>query len=64
MYTREKEGSRRGRDIRSRYPIGKDEGERCNCGVGTGLKLQNFCDLECERRAGKALEIERQVRAG
>ena len=25
------------------------------------LKLQNFYDLECERRAGKVLEIERQV---
>jgi antitoxin HigA-1 len=25
------------------------------------LNLQNFHDLECERRAGKALEIERQV---
>jgi hypothetical protein len=25
------------------------------------MKLQNFCDLECERRAGKASEIERQV---
>ena len=25
------------------------------------LNLQNFYDLECERRAGKALEIERQV---
>jgi len=25
------------------------------------LKLQNFYDLECERRAGKASEIERQV---
>ena len=26
------------------------------------LNLQNFYDLECERRAGKVLEIERQVR--
>jgi hypothetical protein len=25
------------------------------------LNLQNFYDLECERRAGKALEIERQM---
>jgi antitoxin HigA-1 len=25
------------------------------------LKVQNFYDLECERRAGKASEIERQV---
>ena len=25
------------------------------------LNLQNFYDLECERRAGKALEIEPQV---
>jgi len=25
------------------------------------LNLRNFYDLECERRAGKALEIERQV---
>jgi len=25
------------------------------------LNLQNFYDLECEKRAGKALEIERQV---
>jgi plasmid maintenance system antidote protein VapI len=25
------------------------------------LNLQNFYDLECERRAGKASEIERQV---
>src|ERR1700756_2362931 len=25
------------------------------------LNLQNFYDLECERRAGKALEIDRQV---
>src|SRR5437899_1731921 len=25
------------------------------------MKLQNFCDLECERRAGKVLKIERQV---
>src|SRR5206468_8311586 len=25
------------------------------------LNLQNFCDLECERRAGKMREIERQV---
>ena len=25
------------------------------------LNLQNFYDLECERRDGKALEIERQV---
>lgn len=25
------------------------------------LKLQNFYDLECERRAGKASEIDRQV---
>jgi hypothetical protein len=25
------------------------------------LKLQNFYDLECEKRAGKASEIERQV---
>jgi plasmid maintenance system antidote protein VapI len=27
------------------------------------LKLQNFYDLECERRAGKGLEIERQVQS-
>ena len=27
------------------------------------LKLRNFYDLECERRAGKASEIERQVQA-
>jgi plasmid maintenance system antidote protein VapI len=26
------------------------------------LNLQNYYDLECERRAGKASEIERQVR--
>jgi hypothetical protein len=25
------------------------------------MNLQNFYDLECERRAGKAWEIERQV---
>jgi len=25
------------------------------------MNLQNFYDLECARRAGKALEIERQV---
>ena len=25
------------------------------------LNLQNYYDLECERRAGKASEIERQV---
>jgi len=31
-------------------------------GCGTRLKLQNFYDLECGRRAGKASEIERQVR--
>jgi len=29
------------------------------CGIL--VKLQNFYDLECERRAGKASEIERQV---
>src|SRR5438445_13115611 len=28
------------------------------------LNLQNFYDLECERRAGKALEIDRQGRTG
>ena len=27
------------------------------------LNLQNFYDLECERRAGKVSEIERQVQA-
>ena len=29
--------------------------------AGFWLNLQNFYDLECERRAGKASEIERQV---
>src|SRR5260221_2841741 len=28
------------------------------------LNLQNFYDLECERRAGKTSEIERQVQPG